>query len=101
MSLVFNIFKQVCDVCRHPSAFECMPMTPSTCRPRETARSLPDHDYVFDLDGDENDEDRPLYHPLFSVDSKSCGESSARIHKILLSCFRELDTFHQVSHISM
>jgi hypothetical protein len=59
----------------------------STCRSRETAHSLPDHDYVFDLDGDENDEDRPLHHPLFSVDSKSCGESSARIQKILLSFF--------------
>lgn len=71
------------------------------CRPRETARSLPDHDYVFDLDGDENDEDHQLHHPLFSVDSKSCGESSARICEILLSCFRELDTFHQVSYVSM
>jgi hypothetical protein len=56
-------------------------------------------DYIFDLDGDENGEDHPLHHPLFSVDSRSCGESSARIHQIPLMCCRQLDAFHQVSYI--
>jgi histone-lysine N-methyltransferase SUV39H len=71
-------------------------------RPRELAHSLPDHvnsDYVFDLDGDENGEDHPLHHPLFSVDSKSCGECFARIQRSLLSCCRQLDAFYQVSYI--
>jgi hypothetical protein len=55
-------------------------------RPRETAHSLPDHlnsDYVFDLDGDENDEAHPLHHPLFSVDSKPCGNWTRFIKSVM------------------
>jgi len=58
-------------------------LTDCICRLRDVAHSHPDHtdsEYIFDLDGDENDEDIPIHHPLYSVDSKLSGESPYFFH---------------------
>ena len=70
------------------------------CRPRETAHSLPVHvnsDYVFDLDGDENGEGHLLHHPLFSVDSQSCGNWT-RFIKSVITYLTLFGTKHRSSH---